>query len=168
MIKSMDAGGVCIIDSEEIGEVYKSMVVGEVCIIASEEVEDVSRSMVAGGDCTIASDEVEDIIKSKEVEDVIKPMVAGGDYIIASDVDEVQLEDDLPEIINAMVMEERFPRFIQEVTQHMEENTVGTIGMDGNDGPVRDNVENSFKSVGDGGVCIIALTLKEYDILASR
>ena len=44
---------------------------------------------------------------------------------------DVQFEDGLPEILNALRVENREPKLILEVAQHLGENTVRTIAMDG-------------------------------------
>merc|ERR1712137_825981 len=56
--------------------------------------------------------------------------------VIGAVVD-VQFEDGLPEILNALEVENRTPKLILEVAQHLGENTVRTIAMDGTDGLVR-------------------------------
>merc|ERR1712096_42635 len=56
--------------------------------------------------------------------------------VIGAVVD-VQFEDGLPEILNALVVENRTPKLILEVAQHLGENTVRTIAMDGTEGLVR-------------------------------
>merc|ERR1712106_334016 len=61
--------------------------------------------------------------------------------VIGAVVD-VQFEDGLPEILNALVVEDRVPKLILEVAQHLGENTVRTIAMDGTEGLVRGNVVN--------------------------
>ena len=61
--------------------------------------------------------------------------------VIGAVVD-VQFEDGLPEILNALVVENREPKLILEVAQHLGENTVRTIAMDGTEGLVRGNVVN--------------------------
>jgi len=61
--------------------------------------------------------------------------------VIGAVVD-VQFEDGLPEILNALVVEDRTPKLILEVAQHLGENTVRTIAMDGTEGLVRGNVVN--------------------------
>merc|ERR1712096_556450 len=53
--------------------------------------------------------------------------------VIGAVVD-VQFEDGLPEILNALVVENRTPKLILEVAQHLGENTVRTIAMDGTEG----------------------------------
>merc|ERR1712227_686990 len=58
--------------------------------------------------------------------------------VIGAVVD-VQFEDGLPEILNALVVEDRSPKLILEVAQHLGENTVRTIAMDGTEGLVRGN-----------------------------
>merc|ERR1711910_77098 len=55
---------------------------------------------------------------------------------------DVQFEDGLPEILNALEVEDRQPKLILEVAQHLGENTVRTIAMDGTEGLVRGNVVN--------------------------
>jgi F-type H+-transporting ATPase subunit beta len=61
--------------------------------------------------------------------------------VIGAVVD-VQFEDGLPEILNALIVENREPKLILEVAQHLGENTVRTIAMDGTEGLVRGNVVN--------------------------
>merc|ERR1711894_14839 len=56
--------------------------------------------------------------------------------VIGAVVD-VQFEDGLPEILNALDVEGRNPRLVLEVAQHLGENTVRTIAMDGTEGLVR-------------------------------
>merc|ERR1711881_363968 len=56
--------------------------------------------------------------------------------VIGAVVD-VQFEDGLPEILNALDVENRSPRLVLEVAQHLGENTVRTIAMDGTEGLVR-------------------------------
>merc|ERR1712126_359481 len=61
--------------------------------------------------------------------------------VIGAVVD-VQFEDGLPEILNALIVENREPKLILEVAQHLGENTVRTIAMDGTEGLVRGQVVN--------------------------
>merc|ERR1712095_57577 len=56
--------------------------------------------------------------------------------VIGAVVD-VQFEDGLPEILNALDVGGRNPRLVLEVAQHLGENTVRTIAMDGTEGLVR-------------------------------
>jgi len=56
--------------------------------------------------------------------------------VIGAVVD-VQFDDGLPEILNALDVSGREPRLVLEVAQHMGENTVRTIAMDGTEGLVR-------------------------------
>lgn len=56
--------------------------------------------------------------------------------VIGAVVD-VQFDDDLPPILNALEMANRSPRLVLEVAQHLGENTVRTIAMDGTEGLVR-------------------------------
>ena len=58
--------------------------------------------------------------------------------VIGAVVD-VQFEDVLPPILNALSVEGREPKLILEVAQHLGENTVRTIAMDGTEGLVRGN-----------------------------
>ncbi len=50
---------------------------------------------------------------------------------------DVQFEDHLPEILNALETENNGRRLVLEVAQHLGENTVRTIAMDGTEGLVR-------------------------------
>ncbi|KAK2580510.1 hypothetical protein KPH14_006245 [Odynerus spinipes] len=56
--------------------------------------------------------------------------------VIGAVVD-VQFDDDLPPILNALEVQNRTPRLVLEVAQHLGENTVRTIAMDGTEGLVR-------------------------------
>jgi F-type H+-transporting ATPase subunit beta len=56
--------------------------------------------------------------------------------IIGAVVD-VQFDDALPPILNALEVQNRSPRLVLEVAQHLGENTVRTIAMDGTEGLVR-------------------------------
>merc|ERR1711988_1927181 len=58
--------------------------------------------------------------------------------VIGAVVD-VQFDDGLPEILNALDVDNRSPRLVLEVAQHLGENTVRTIAMDGTEGLVRGN-----------------------------
>ena len=73
-----------------------------------------------------------------------------------------QFEDGLPEILNALNVTGREPRLVLEVAQHLGENTVRTIAMDGTEGLVRGNqvdlyilywwLGNQVSEGGGGGV----------------
>jgi F-type H+-transporting ATPase subunit beta len=56
--------------------------------------------------------------------------------VIGAVVD-VQFDEDLPPILNALEVANRSPRLILEVAQHLGENTVRTIAMDGTEGLIR-------------------------------
>lgn len=56
--------------------------------------------------------------------------------VIGAVVD-VQFEDELPYILNALEVVDRKPRLVLEVAQHLGENVVRTIAMDGTEGLVR-------------------------------
>merc|ERR1712018_984715 len=56
--------------------------------------------------------------------------------VIGAVVD-VQFDEGLPEILNSLNVEGREPRLILEVAQHLGENTVRAIAMDGTEGLVR-------------------------------
>merc|ERR1711908_90639 len=56
--------------------------------------------------------------------------------VIGAVVD-VQFDDGLPEILNALTVVGREPKLIPEVAQHLGENTVRTIAMDGTEGLIR-------------------------------
>merc|ERR1712126_762096 len=63
--------------------------------------------------------------------------------VIGAVVD-VQFDEGLPEILNALRVENREPKLILEVAQHLGENTVRTIAMDGTEGLVRGQVVNDM------------------------
>ncbi|XP_003383663.1 PREDICTED: ATP synthase subunit beta, mitochondrial [Amphimedon queenslandica] len=56
--------------------------------------------------------------------------------VIGAVVD-VQFEEGLPPILNALEVENRSPRLILEVAQHLGENVVRTVAMDGTEGLIR-------------------------------
>merc|ERR1711975_101899 len=56
--------------------------------------------------------------------------------VIGAVVD-VQFDDGLPEILNALTVVGREPKLVLEVAQHLGENTVRTIAMDGTEGLIR-------------------------------
>merc|ERR1719183_393544 len=56
--------------------------------------------------------------------------------VIGAVVD-VQFEGQLPKIFNALEVDGHEPRLVLEVAQHLGENTVRTVAMDGTDGLVR-------------------------------
>jgi F0F1-type ATP synthase beta subunit len=56
--------------------------------------------------------------------------------VIGAVVD-VQFDGQLPKIFNALEVEGHEPRLVLEVAQHLGENTVRTVAMDGTDGLVR-------------------------------
>merc|ERR1711868_249037 len=61
--------------------------------------------------------------------------------VIGAVVD-VQFDEGLPEILNALEVENRQPKLILEVAQHLGENTVRTIAMGGTEGLIRGQVVN--------------------------
>jgi len=68
------------------------------------------------------------------------PKAAVGKVVaVIGAVVDVQFEDELPPILNALEVSERNPRLVLEVAQHLGENTVRTIAMDGTEGLVRGN-----------------------------
>merc|ERR1712113_113181 len=67
---------------------------------------------------------------------------AGQIVAVIGAVVDVQFEDGLPEILNALDVEGRSPRLVLEVAQHLGENTVRTIAMDGTEGLIRGQVVN--------------------------
>ncbi|XP_065896526.1 ATP synthase subunit beta, mitochondrial-like isoform X2 [Dysidea avara] len=56
--------------------------------------------------------------------------------VIGAVVD-VQFDEELPPILNALEVKGRSPKLVLEVAQHLGENTVRTIAMDGTEGLVR-------------------------------
>lgn len=56
--------------------------------------------------------------------------------VIGAVVD-VQFDGELPFILNALEVTDRKPRLVLEVAQHLGENVVRTIAMDGTEGLVR-------------------------------
>jgi len=63
--------------------------------------------------------------------------ITGQIVAVIGAVVDVQFEDGLPPILNALEVEGRASRLILEVSQHLGENTVRTIAMDGTEGLVR-------------------------------
>ncbi|KAG5885841.1 hypothetical protein JTB14_032036 [Gonioctena quinquepunctata] len=62
---------------------------------------------------------------------------AGRVVAVIGAVVDVQFDEELPPILNALEVENRTPRLVLEVAQHLGENTVRTIAMDGTEGIVR-------------------------------
>ncbi|CAD5117031.1 DgyrCDS5859 [Dimorphilus gyrociliatus] len=73
---------------------------------------------------------------TKGTQTAAKPGVGQVVAVIGAVVD-VQFEEGLPPILNALEVQNRSPRLILEVAQHLGENTVRTIAMDGTEGLVR-------------------------------
>ncbi|KAG1662977.1 ATP synthase subunit beta, mitochondrial [Nymphon striatum] len=67
-------------------------------------------------------------------------VIQGKIVAVIGAVVDVQFDDNLPPILNALEVEGRSPKLILEVAQHLGENTVRTIAMDGTEGLVRGNV----------------------------
>ncbi|PVD29626.1 hypothetical protein C0Q70_08881 [Pomacea canaliculata] len=65
---------------------------------------------------------------------------AGRIVAVIGAVVDVQFDDNLPPILNALEVENRSPKLILEVAQHLGENTVRTIAMDGTEGLIRGQV----------------------------
>eukprot|EP00493_Phyllostaurus_siculus_P005449 UN05491 len=66
------------------------------------------------------------------------PSVARGRVVaVIGAVVDIQFDTGLPPILNALEVENRSPRLVLEVAQHLGENTVRTIAMDGTGGLVR-------------------------------
>ena len=63
--------------------------------------------------------------------------------VIGAVVD-VQFEEGLPEILNALDVADRSPRLVLEVAQHLGENTVRTIAMDGKKYCSQSNLFSTF------------------------
>ncbi|CAI9581889.1 unnamed protein product [Staurois parvus] len=67
-----------------------------------------------------------------------KPGVAVGRIVaVIGAVVDVQFDEGLPPILNALEVQGRDTRLVLEVAQHLGENTVRTIAMDGTEGLVR-------------------------------
>jgi len=64
-------------------------------------------------------------------------VTAGRIVTVIGAVVDVQFDDALPPILNALEVTGRSPRLILEVAQHLGENVVRTIAMDGTEGLVR-------------------------------
>jgi len=71
------------------------------------------------------------------------PLKGSITQIIGAVVD-VQFEGGVPPILNALEVENHEPKLILEVAQHLGENTVRTIAMDGTDGLVRGGKVNDL------------------------
>ncbi|ROT84088.1 F1-ATP synthase beta subunit [Penaeus vannamei] len=66
--------------------------------------------------------------------------VANGSVVaVIGAVVDVQFDGELPPILNALEVANRSPRLVLEVAQHLGENTVRTIAMDGTEGLIRGN-----------------------------
>merc|ERR1719478_1673755 len=65
------------------------------------------------------------------------PLPVGKVTQVIGAVVDVQFEDELPAILNALEVEDHAIRLVLEVAQHLGENTVRTIAMDATEGLVR-------------------------------
>ncbi|OQV21988.1 ATP synthase subunit beta, mitochondrial [Hypsibius exemplaris] len=76
----------------------------------------------------------------------LKAVADGRIVAVIGAVVDVQFDGDLPPILNALEVKNRSPRLVLEVAQHLGENTVRTIAMDGTEGLVRghDVVDTGF------------------------
>jgi len=72
-----------------------------------------------------------------EAEEAVVSLPTGRVVAVIGAVVDVQFDDELPPILNALEVEGRSPRLILEVAQHLGENSVRTIAMDGTEGLVR-------------------------------
>ncbi|RMX57549.1 ATP synthase subunit beta, mitochondrial [Pocillopora verrucosa] len=68
------------------------------------------------------------------------PGAVGKIIAVIGAVVDVQFDEALPPILNSLEVEGRSPRLILEVAQHLGENTVRTIAMDGTEGLVRGQI----------------------------
>merc|ERR1712241_1267037 len=93
---------------------------------------------------------------------------AGQIVAVIGAVVDVQFEDGLPEILNALDVEGRNPRLVLEVAQHLGENTVRTIAMDGTEGLVRGHkvVDTGFPIRIPVGEETLGRSIKVVDLLA--
>jgi F-type H+-transporting ATPase subunit beta len=66
-----------------------------------------------------------------------EPNSSGQIVAVIGAVVDVQFEDELPPILNALEVQDRENRLVLEVAQHLGENVVRTIAMDGTEGLVR-------------------------------
>jgi len=64
-------------------------------------------------------------------------VAAGKVVAVIGAVVDVQFEEELPAILNALEVQDNKVRLVLEVAQHLGENTVRTIAMDGTEGLVR-------------------------------
>ncbi|KAJ1917369.1 atp2, beta subunit of the F1 sector of mitochondrial F1F0 ATP synthase [Mycoemilia scoparia] len=78
------------------------------------------------------------IVRGYATESAAKTVAAGKIRTVIGAVVDVQFEqDNLPPILNALEVETSGSRLVLEVSQHLGENTVRTIAMDGTEGLVR-------------------------------
>jgi len=87
-----------------------------------------------------ASNNVVKILPTAQRHFSVSPTVEGhkGQVVsVIGAVVDVQFDEGLPEILNALTVVGREPKLILEVAQHLGENTVRTIAMDGTEGLVR-------------------------------
>jgi len=88
----------------------------------------------------LATQTLSSIHTSQTVNNEAEPAAAaasGRVIAVIGAVVDVQFDDELPPILNALEVEGRSPRLVLEVAQHLGENTVRTIAMDGTEGLVR-------------------------------
>ena len=68
---------------------------------------------------------------------MVTPNAVGKITQVIGAVVDVQFQDDLPAILNALETKNQGQRLVLEVAQHLGENTVRTIAMDTSEGLVR-------------------------------
>src|SRR5215216_2404780 len=98
----------------------------------------------------------QDHVQGKELEedDMATPNAVGKITQVIGAVVDVQFEDHLPAILNALETTNGGNRLVLEVAQHLGENTVRTVAMDTSEGLVRgqqvtDTAEPISVPVGD-------------------
>jgi len=77
---------------------------------------------------------------SSESAEPAKELATGHIVAVIGAVVDVQFTDGLPPILNALEVQDRESRLVLEVSQHLGENVVRTIAMDGTEGLVRGQV----------------------------
>ncbi|XP_068229052.1 uncharacterized protein [Palaemon carinicauda] len=118
---------------EEIVEEVAKPVEGEETISV---VEDVTAEVAAAAATAAAVAAVEGATTTPLSEAPVGVQAGQVTAVIGAVVD-VQFKGELPPILNALEVENREPRLVLEVAQHLGGNTVRTIAMDGTEGLVR-------------------------------
>jgi len=112
-------------------------VLGRVCSAVLKAAKPASSAQVFQNETSKALPALFTTRKDEYAAAAAKKVAAGKVVAVIGAVVDVQFEDELPAILNALEVQGAKVRLVLEVAQHLGENTVRTIAMDGTEGLVR-------------------------------